>query len=317
MPRRGSLIVAATLACALVAAGCGVSRESAADGPAGEVSFPDGNSYELSGTQVRGSVAEIEAAPEFKATVFAGATDPQITASIAQIAVVETFFTEIQVNEDVELTEDDQTAGEEAVSLQFGNMFASPEIAEENLAAVPLLRDLLVKLEAQQVALLDHFAVDGEQYPCVRHILVESQDEADDLVTQISDGGDFAALATEFSIDTGSGAAGGELGCVPTTQWVPEFAAAVDGGEQNELLGPVESDFGFHIIEVTGFEGDGNAGLQEAYQAVSAEAIVTLEPDIGTWDPTTSIVQPIESAEDEAPVDEAPVEDSESTETDE
>ncbi|MCA9912968.1 MAG: peptidylprolyl isomerase, partial [Anaerolineae bacterium] len=63
-------------------------------------------------------------------------------------------------------------------------------------------------------------------------------------------GESFADLARARSIDTGSGARGGELDWAPVARYVPEFQDAVLNAPIGEIVGPVETDFGFHIIQV-------------------------------------------------------------------
>jgi NTP pyrophosphatase (non-canonical NTP hydrolase) len=72
-----------------------------------------------------------------------------------------------------------------------------------------------------------------------------------DILERLEDGEDFADVAEEESIDTGSAAQGGELGEFGRGQMVPEFEEAVFTAEIGEVVGPVETQFGFHIIEVT------------------------------------------------------------------
>ncbi len=67
---------------------------------------------------------------------------------------------------------------------------------------------------------------------------------------RILDGEDFGALAKEHSQDPGSAVAGGELGFVNRGQFVPEFEAAAMRMQPGELSQPVESDFGFHLIQL-------------------------------------------------------------------
>jgi len=86
-----------------------------------------------------------------------------------------------------------------------------------------------------------------------RHILLdkEANDQAVELVEKLKAGGDFAVLAAEFSKDPGSKTRGGDLGWFKDGQMVPEFSIAAFGAEKNQIVGPVESQFGLHIIEVT------------------------------------------------------------------
>ncbi len=82
------------------------------------------------------------------------------------------------------------------------------------------------------------------------HILVETEEEANDLRAQIEGGADFAALATEHSQDPGSGANGGSLGWFGLGQMVPEFEAAVTALEPGAVSQPVQTQFGWHIIRL-------------------------------------------------------------------
>jgi peptidyl-prolyl cis-trans isomerase C len=83
------------------------------------------------------------------------------------------------------------------------------------------------------------------------HILVATEDEAKAIIAQLDQGGDFGAIAKEKSIDTGSGAQGGDLGFFGKGRMVKPFedaAFALEIGTYTKT--PVKSDFGFHIIKV-------------------------------------------------------------------
>lgn len=83
-----------------------------------------------------------------------------------------------------------------------------------------------------------------------RHILVETEEEALDIIAALENGESFADLAVAASTDTGSGANGGELGWSPAAGFVDPFAEAVREAEIGAVVGPVQSEFGFHIIQV-------------------------------------------------------------------
>lgn len=81
-----------------------------------------------------------------------------------------------------------------------------------------------------------------------RHILVETQGEAVDIIAQLKDGADFAELAKEKSTGP-SGPAGGDLGWFPPDRMVAEFSQAVQAladGAYTES--PVQTQFGWHVI---------------------------------------------------------------------
>ena len=83
-----------------------------------------------------------------------------------------------------------------------------------------------------------------------RHILVKEKAEADKILAEVKGGGDFAKIATEKSVDKGSAKEGGELGWFEKSRMVAEFADAAFAGNKGDILGPIETKFGFHIIEV-------------------------------------------------------------------
>jgi parvulin-like peptidyl-prolyl isomerase len=85
----------------------------------------------------------------------------------------------------------------------------------------------------------------------LRHILVETEDAANEVLARLEAGEDFATVAQEVSIDTVSGAQGGTLPPAIPEVYVGPFADAVRDAEVGAILGPVASEFGFHIIEVT------------------------------------------------------------------
>lgn len=89
----------------------------------------------------------------------------------------------------------------------------------------------------------------GEE-ACARHILVETEVEAAAVARAVRAGVDFATLASRASIDPGSAASGGDLGCFGRGRMVPEFEAAVFGAEVGMVTDPVQSAFGYHVIVV-------------------------------------------------------------------
>lgn len=83
------------------------------------------------------------------------------------------------------------------------------------------------------------------------HILVEDEDTARELIAELDQDGDFAQLAQEHSMDTGSGQAGGDLGWFSLDQMVESFAEAVGALEPGQRAeDPVETQFGWHIVQL-------------------------------------------------------------------
>jgi len=82
------------------------------------------------------------------------------------------------------------------------------------------------------------------------HILVATEEEANTLKAELAAGADFAELAKAKSTDTGSGANGGDLGWFGLGMMVKPFEDAVVGAKVGEVTGPVQTDFGYHLILV-------------------------------------------------------------------
>lgn len=83
-----------------------------------------------------------------------------------------------------------------------------------------------------------------------RHILVTTQEECLFLKQQIEKGAGFPAIAKKYS-QCPSGMQGGDLGTFSQGEMVPEFDEVVFSGPVGQVLGPVKTDFGFHLIEIT------------------------------------------------------------------
>jgi peptidyl-prolyl cis-trans isomerase C len=82
------------------------------------------------------------------------------------------------------------------------------------------------------------------------HILVQDEAKAKDLKAQLDGGADFAELAKANSIDTGSGAVGGDLGWFGLGMMVKPFEDAVVAAEVGKVSDPVQTDFGWHLVLV-------------------------------------------------------------------
>lgn len=85
---------------------------------------------------------------------------------------------------------------------------------------------------------------------CARHILVETEQQCSTLKTEIEQGSDFSELASKHS-KCPSGSNGGDLGEFGPGQMVREFDEVVFSAPVNEVQGPVKTQFGYHLIEVT------------------------------------------------------------------
>ena len=101
---------------------------------------------------------------------------------------------------------------------------------------------------------------------CIRHILFtpDQEDKAKEVKDELDNGGDFEELAREYSQDPGSAENGGDLGCNPKGGFVPEFDDAAFDAEEGEVVGPVKTEFGYHVLEVTDIQPEEVVPLEEA-----------------------------------------------------
>ncbi|MFQ5995143.1 MAG: peptidylprolyl isomerase [Acidiferrobacterales bacterium] len=83
-----------------------------------------------------------------------------------------------------------------------------------------------------------------------RHILVSTEEACEELKTQIEAGADFATLAKDHS-QCPSGKQGGDLGKFGPGQMVKEFDDVVFNNEVGKVHGPIKTEFGYHLVEIT------------------------------------------------------------------
>ena len=112
--------------------------------------------------------------------------------------------------------------------------------------------NLILREKLQEIVATD--VKTSEDEIRARHILVVDVATAMNMIEKLKNGADFAELAREFSTDTGSGAQGGDLGWFGKGAMVPEFEEAAFALENpgDFTLEPVQSQFGWHIIQLMG-----------------------------------------------------------------
>jgi parvulin-like peptidyl-prolyl isomerase len=193
-----------------------------------------------------------------------------------------------------------QNVSESAMRTYAAQLLIEERVEEELAAAVTEVTDA----EAQQ-------AIDDDPKAwtevCAAHFLVATEAEATAAMARVEAGEAFADVASELSLDTGSGANGGDLGCASPAGYVVEFADATMTAPIDEMVGPIETQFGFHVIVV---ESRTAATVAEVRQALTDAAVtgaldtwfsdalgsaaIVITPEYGTWvtEPTPQVLPP-------------------------
>ncbi len=105
----------------------------------------------------------------------------------------------------------------------------------------------------------------------VRHILVPTEEEARSIMVRLLAGDDFAEVARKQSKDFASARQGGEIGWVKKGQTVPGFEEAVFSAKKDKVGGPVKTEFGYHVFEVTDRREARQLTMSEAVQQVARD----------------------------------------------
>ncbi len=115
----------------------------------------------------------------------------------------------------------------------------------EKKAADAVTEDKIRKAYDQMVK-----EMSGKEEVRARHILVDTEDKAEEIEEKLSDDEDFEDLAKSMSNDKATAVSGGDLGFFTEDQMVPEFSHAAFKLKKGEVSKPVKTDFGWHIIKI-------------------------------------------------------------------
>jgi peptidyl-prolyl cis-trans isomerase C len=124
---------------------------------------------------------------------------------------------------------------------------------------------------------LDKFKT-GEQIRA-SHILVKSEAEAKDILSQLKKGASFEDLAKKYSVD-GAAPKGGDLGWFSKGSMIPDFEQVAFGMKPGETSGIVKTKFGYHIIKVTGKRPAGTRSFEEVKDQIKAALLPQKQQEV-------------------------------------
>lgn len=309
---------------ALTATACSGSGGSAATVGGTEISVADVE-------QIYARRAEAPAVASELATDESGDADPNLQASVLTTLIRTEILRQAAEDRGIEVSDEEvseqravlveSAGGQEALDEVLADSNVSDEELEENLNDQAIQAEISDELASEvsddQVAAA--FSEDPQgQYGDkveVRHILTESEEEAQTAIERIESGEEFSEVAKEMSKDPGSAERGGELGPLARGATVEAFDEAAFGAEEGELVGPVGTEFGFHVLEVTGqvagaefaeVEGDIRTQLESSAEGQAFNDYITefiggleveVDPQYGTWDAQSVSVVPPQPSE--------------------
>jgi hypothetical protein len=293
MSRLGAPLVALLVAVLLLA---GVVVLATGDGPS---AYTVGK-HEVSQSAVDAELEVLADNRDFAASLVGaevveakGSVPASLSAGWLTFRIVTTFATDELARMGGEVTAEDRAATGLTNVTGFRELPA--DLRRQLSSGFASLRALQRSLEAEPSGAVQ----DAVRAACpsgrfVSHILVETQAQASDLAAQLAGGADFGELAAEFSTDPGSGQQGGLLGCIDELgDAVAPFLAAAEAAPVDVVTAPVETEFGFHLILVTGpTPSDLDAASIGIVLRRAARASVEVDPRYGSWDPTTAQVVP-------------------------
>ena len=206
--------------------------------------------------------------------------------NLAGTTFLEQIMIEKILNDKYDVSKEDVDAEFEEVKEQFGDRFeaalADSGMTEDTLRANIKFNQLRVKAIEDSITDEDIQAYyDQASHELKgRHILVKDEATANEIIEKLNAGEDFATLAKELSTDTTSGEKGGDLDWFTVGDMITEFNDAAYALEINEISKPVQSQFGYHIIQITDKRAIEDFGtLEEKKDAIKETLVANAQTD--------------------------------------
>ncbi|MCK5245284.1 peptidylprolyl isomerase [Candidatus Bipolaricaulota bacterium] len=176
-----------------------------------------------------------------------------------------------------EALETGELAGFQAGDLTFDQFISyAKQTVREEFEIQAVQRLIAGTIEHSEEELIAFFEERRSEYDIpeqvrASHILLATEEQAQQLHDELADGADFATLAREHSTDTGSGARGGDLGWFERGQMVAPFEDAAFSTPAGELSEIVPTEYGYHIIWVTDYQSEEKPEYEDVADLVTSD----------------------------------------------
>ncbi len=204
---------------------------------------------------------------------------------------------EVSKKEVNEALEEYKDAYGDQFQLFLANLGLSNEEELKDLLKFTLLQEKAAaeKIKVTEKELKEQYNIDTKTVTA-RHILVEDEKTAKKVKKKLDQGEDFAELAKKYSKDEATAKKGGDLGELNPDELVRPFVVAAFKLEENEISDPVESDYGYHIIQATKVEKKKNTKSFEEMKPELEKAVKRAKLD------TTAVQKALDEAVEKANV---------------
>ncbi len=198
---------------------------------------------------------------EFDAKLEGGPQGKAVLNQLVQSALIDGYAKDNKIDvSEADVTKEENDIKSKYPPGQFEQILKAQNLTEDDVRKILRQKLVVEKAVSGSVHVTDadiqsylgknHATLDTAEQVRARHILVADAKTAATVEAKLKAGGDFAALAKQYSTDPSSKEKGGELGFFAKGQMVPAFQSAAFSQKINEIGPPVKSPFGYHIIEV-------------------------------------------------------------------
>jgi foldase protein PrsA len=231
-----------------------------------------------------GTVATVNGQPISQAAFQARLEASPVARQVLQQMVQDTLIEQYAKNNNISVSDADVAAREEQLKANFpagswDEMLKARGLTEDDVRSALREQLILDKALSKDVTITpaqiqayfnkNHAAFDKPEQVTARHILVPNLATANKVEAALKAGGNFAALAKQYSIDPGSKDKGGDLGTFRRGQMVPAFDKVAFSAPLGAISAPVKSPFGYHIIQVTARDPGQKATLASATDRIT------------------------------------------------